>query len=478
MSIISIIMRLNNRRSKNQCRETYLQTIMLILVHYIITVGAWGQNSCSLTLIPPSPVSENITVSIRGAIRNNNDHKQTVETAVYLDYESDSTLLYRKTIVVQPHNAAGINFDWPVKNHIGNHQILFTNKKDGKIKRAVQPITILPSETRSVNTIDGAWFGFYHWSEQEGLLWNDELKKMSENQWREQVRAMNDIGMNIIVAQEMFRNQMYVEEHTIVHDGYNGKAFYPSGLYPGRMPITAQDPLESIMLEADERKMHVFVGVGLYAWFDFTKSSLEWHKEIANELWDRYGHHPSFYGWYISEEVPGRLSANSEKTISKIQQKEIVHFFKEFQKHVRTFAPDKPVMLATNAYQINDGIEFYPKLLKYLDILCPFGFHRMPDGDLSGEEAAALLQKLCDDAGTHLWMDMEAFLFGKEKELYPRPIEGLISDLNRFQNFEKILCYQFPGLFNAPWASRKPGGKETVKLYMDYRDYYKKQKRK
>ncbi len=472
------IMKLEYRQLKNPYNRPYLPIVTLLFGLFIIAIEAHAQNSCSLTLIPPSPVSEKITLSIRGAVQNQSDHRQTIETAVYLDYESDSTILYRETIVIQPHNAKGINFRWPAKGHSGEHQIIFTKKIGKETERVVQPITIIPSETRSVNTVDGAWFGFYHWSEEEGRLWNNELKKMSGNQWREQVKAMNEIGMNIIVAQEMFSNQMYVEDHSIDQDGYHGKAFYPSALYPGRMPITAQDPLEAIMQEADERRMHVFVGVGLYAWFDFTEGSLEWHKKIATELWNRYGHHPSFYGWYISEEVPGRLSANSEKAVSKVQQQEIVHFFKEFQKYVRTLAPDKPVILATNSYQINDGIEVYPKLLKYLDILCPFGFHRMPDDDVSGEEAALLLQKLCDDAGTHLWMDMEAFLFGKDKELYPRPIDGLISDLMRFQNFEKILCYQFPGLFNAPWASRKPGGEATVKLYMNYQLYYNKMKEK
>ena len=471
-------MKFENRQLKNQYFRVFLQLLTLIFGLFVIAIEVHAQKSSSLTLIPPSPVSEKITISVRGAVQNQSDHRQTVETTVYLDYESDSTLLFQETVLVQPQSAKGINFRWPAKGYFGDHQILFINKTEGKIEKAIQPITILPSQTRSVNTIDGAWFGFYHWSEDEGRLWNDEIKKMSEGQWREQVKAMNEIGMNIIVAQEMFRNQMYVEDHSIEKDGYHGKAFYPSDLYPGRMPIDARDPLESIMLEADERGMHVFVGVGLYAWFDFTKGSLEWHKKIANELWNRYGHHPSFYGWYISEEVPGRLSANSEKAVSKVQQQEIVHFFKEFQKYVRTLAPDKPVMLATNSYQIKDGIEVYPKLLKYLDILCPFGFHRMPDDDVSGEEAAALLQKLCDEAGAHLWMDMEAFLFGNDKELYPRPVDGLISDLKRFQNFEKILCYQFPGLFNAPWASRKPGGEASVKLYLDYQDYYKKQKRK
>ena len=163
---------------KNKYQRVHLFMLTLISNFFIIIAGVHGQNSCSLTLVPPSPVSEKITISVRGAVQNNSDKQQTVETAVYLDYESDSTLLYRETVVVQPQSAKGINFRWPAKGHSGEHQIIFTKKVNGKTERAIQPISIILSETRSVNTIDGAWFGFYHWSEQEGRLWNDEIKKM------------------------------------------------------------------------------------------------------------------------------------------------------------------------------------------------------------------------------------------------------------------------------------------------------------
>ena len=77
-------------------------------------------------------MSKKNTVSIRGAVRNNRDYKQTIETAVYLDYESDSTLLYRETIAVQPHTAKGVIFSWPANGHDGEHQIVFIKKTEGK----------------------------------------------------------------------------------------------------------------------------------------------------------------------------------------------------------------------------------------------------------------------------------------------------------------------------------------------------------
>jgi len=66
---------------------------------------------------------------------------------------------------------------------------------------------------------------------------------------------------------------------------------------------------------------------------------------------------------------------------------------------------------------------------------------------------------------------MEVFLFNQQGALIPRPIEGLVSDLLWFPNFEKVLCYQYPGLLTAPGASIKPGGEAAVRLYEDYRRY-------
>ena len=128
-------------------------------------------------------------------------------------------------------------------------------------------------------------------------------------------------------------------------------------------------------------------------------------------------------------------------------------------------------MLATNSMGIPQGLDTYPALLQNLDILCPFGFARMPEGDLSGKEAATLLQQLCDDAGSHLWLDLETFLFNPDQSLYPRPMEEIIHDLRLFDNFEKILCYQYPGVFSDPKASIRVGEERTVKLFKDYKAY-------
>jgi hypothetical protein len=352
------------------------------------------------------------------------------------------------------------------------NKVILKVKSDEKIYSEIKEFEVIESDTRSTRQIDGAWAGIYHWSEIEGKHWNKDIAKMTDAQWQELVRSMHSIEMNMIVIQEVFRNEEYVGRHSLTVDSYAGKAFYPSELYPGRMPIAAKDPVEAILSEADKLNISVMVGVGLFAWFDFTSESLEWHKRVAKELWDKYGHHPSFYAFYVSEESGGSLDnweATTEKQI--IRKRQIVEFFRAFKEYCNTLAPEKPIMLATNSMGIPQGLDTYPALLQNLDILCPFGFARMPEGDLSGKEAATLLQQLCDDAGSHLWLDLETFLFNPDQSLYPRPMEEIIHDLRLFDNFEKILCYQYPGVFSDPKASIRVGEERTVKLFKDYKAY-------
>ncbi len=439
--------------------------VVALLSCSALATAAGPPEGISLTLVPPSPVTDKISLDVRGAVWNVEPEAKSFEVKVFLDREDGAHMLHTELLLVKGNSCKGIKFRWTTDGHAGRHTLILVAKSETKTFRTTQPMEILASDIRSTRRIDGGWFEFYHWSEAEGKPWNEEIRKMTDSQWREMVAAMHRIGMDLVIVQEVFRNQKYVGKHRMETKGYTGQAYYPSKLYPQRGDIAAKDPLGAVLAEADKHGMHVMVGVGLYAWFDFTPGSLAWHKRAADELWALYGHHPSFYGWYVSEEIAGNLGADTAR------RREIVVFFKELKEHVNALAPDKPVMLATNSHHVADSEDYYPKLLEHLDILCPFGFHRMPEGDYTGEKVATVLQQHCDEAGAHLWMDMEVFLFGKGNALLPRPIEGVLDDLMRFPNFEKICCYAYTGLMNAPGQSRKPGGEATVQLYKDYEKF-------
>jgi len=441
------------------------------------SASAFGQKQVvRLELIPPSPVTDKIILDIRGAVENNSGLDREYAISLYLDRESPATRVHDEKLRIPAHGNAGICYRRSTAGWAGKHQIiLVATSSDGRTgtKREVE---VLPSNIRSTRTIDGAWVGIVHWSEKEGRHWNTDIRKLTENDWRQQIRGMHNLGMDTVVIQETFRNQAYYGDNTVSTTGYKGLAYYPSELFPGRVQMASHDPLEAILSEADRLNMNVFLGVGAYAWFDFSAAALDWHRKVAAELWHRYGRHPSFYGWYVSAEAYGSLIPDQGQEAKDRYRQEIVTFFREFQAFCRGLAPEKPIMLAPNAHGMLKSQDAWPLVLEHVDIVCPFAFHRMPSGDITGEQSAEIWQGMCDKAGTHLWMDMEAFLF-EDEALVPRPIGGLVQDLRRFPNFEKILCYQYSGIFNSPESRMKPGGPPTVVLYRDYQRYLQGMKR-
>ncbi len=418
-----------------------------------------------LSLIPPAPVSDQITETAFCGLTNDSDQPTECLVRLYAEADARRTLLGEQKVAMPPRSARRVRFDFPTARRVGEQEIVASVMGGDDVTETSERLTVLASDVRATGQVGGAWAGIVHWSEREGARWNDDIRTMTDDDWRRLVVAMHDLSMDMIVLQECFRNEQYVGRHNMEADGYHGKAFYPSKLFPDRVEMTAKNPIEAILAQADELGMKVLVGVGMYAWFDFSKGSLEWHKQVATELFELYGHHKSFYSWYVSAEAYGSLGD------TEAQKRDTVAFFKAFQQHVQALAPEKPVMLAPNCHHVRSSGGHYPDLLENVDILCPFAFHRMPEDDWSGEEAAAWLQDQCDAAGAHLWLDMEAFLFGPDMELLPRPLDGLLSDMNRFPNFEKTLVYQFPGLLTSPEMRVRLGGDAAVKAHQEYRGW-------
>jgi hypothetical protein len=435
---------------------------LLVLAFAAAVASAAAEPGVRLELIPPSPVTDKITLDIRGAVTNDSEQACSFQLRLYLDAKSRSSMVREETVSIGAHESAGIYYRRATAGWTGTHQIILSASCAGRRFEADRPIQVIPSAARSTRTISGAWVGIVHWSDEEGIRWNADIRKLSDEDWRQQIDGMHSLGMNTVVVQQVFQNQEYYGRHNIPADGYKGQAYYPSRLFPARAAIAAHDPLEAILSEADRLNMNVFLGVGMYAWFDFSPASLEWHKQVAAELWRRYGHHPSFYGWYVSEEVYGNLIPDPGDSQKARYRQEIIAFFTAFQAWCRSLAPEKPVMLAPNAHGLMESKDVWPLVLKHLDIVCPFGFDRMPPGDITGQEAANLWQRMANQAGAHLWLDLEAFSF-EGKALVPGDMANIGRDLRRFSN--------------SPASRLKPGGPPTVTLYSAYRQYLRGMKR-
>lgn len=325
---------------------------------------------------------------------------------------------------------------------------------------------IIDSSCNSTTLLDGCWVSIYHWSEDEARWFNKDLARLLEKDWKEQIYAMNRAGINGVIVQSVFECNEYAGKHNMTLEGYKGRAFYPSRIYGERCPVKAEDPVEAILSAADEVNMNVFLGVGNFAWFDFSPQSLEWHKNITLELFEMYGHHPSLYGWYISEEMFGSLYYDWDP-VEDEKYRDIVDFFREYKDFVRQLTPVKPVALAPNNIRFHEYEKEWKEILANVDILLPFAFARDLE-NLNIDEIA----RICEAAGTHFWVDMEMFAWPLDNGLVPKTIGELIKEIRIYDKLEQIYGYQFTGIMNHPGNKYDLGGEPAKNLYREYCKYY------
>ena len=142
-----------------------------------------------LRLLPPSPVTTQITVDIRYSCLKN-------------DSQSGKLRLFCDDKILDEQDFSGCNisgiFSWNASGQAGAHtlalEIIDANGNNTAVR---ERLTVLERSVRSPGIIDGAWIGIDHWSDQEGRLWNTELRTFDAADWREMVRGMHTLGMNI-----------------------------------------------------------------------------------------------------------------------------------------------------------------------------------------------------------------------------------------------------------------------------------------
>lgn len=325
------------------------------------------------------------------------------------------------------------------------------------------PYEIVQTGVASTQMLDGCWVSLCHWSDDESQRFQSALKKLTAEQWKQKIYSMHKAKITSILIQNVFDSKHYVHHHDMTVDTYDGKAFYDSKLYSAREPLGCDDPIEAIMEAADECGMAVFPGVGMYAWFDFSPESLEWHKRVAVELYKRYGHHKSFYGWYVSEEIMGALYYGYDQVPDE-KYLDIQAFFREFTAFVRELTPTKPVALAPNNIDMHHYEKEWLPILENIDILIPFAFAR-------SEYNVAEIAAMCKKTGTHFWVDFEMFAFPFPKGLRPKKVKDMLEEMQHYNDLEQIYGYQYTGIMNEPGHRMGLGTEETEVFYSEYMAY-------
>lgn len=320
------------------------------------------------------------------------------------------------------------------------------------------------NENPKIKPISGSWFEFQHPGGKEGVYWDGDLRKFTAAQWREKICEISETGMEYLVL-------MNVAAH--------GKAFYDTELAP-KFIMGCDDPLEVVLSAADE------FGVKFFVSNDFWGSDLDAVKTMTDkalakirnksmeEIYEKYGHHKSFYGWYFP----------NESWLDPYFGDFVIPYVNECAQVAKSLNANCVNLIAPYNIRKEKCDDTFVKQLEQLNVEIVayqdgvgVGVTRIEDSARYYEHLAQAHQK----AGrSRIWADMELFYF--EQTTHGSLISAdfdtrIIHQMEAISPFvDKILVYQYLGIMNKPHSLAPAGMRdESVRLYNQYMSWYKKQ---
>ena len=314
----------------------------------------------------------------------------------------------------------------------------------------------------NVKPITGTWFEFTHHSTAEGIYWNETCRAFTDAQWREKVREIAAIGMKYIVLMA-----------TSLVDDHRKEAYFKTDIFPFAENFVCRDPIGALLSEADAQGLRVFLSVGFYgSWFypmtNMTSPEVTRRAFCAMEqLYARYGHHPSFYGWYFPDEtcIEGSFHPAFINYCNCYSA-----FARSLNSRFRTLiAPYGTNMLRADDEFVRQLDALDVDIIAYQDEVGV----KKSTADQTGAYYAALRRAHDRSGRSALWADMELFDFEAEvyrSALIPAGFSRVQRQLEAIsEHCDEILCYQYLGLMNAPGTTAFCGHPNSTRLFCDYR---------
>lgn len=439
----------------------------LLLLTAVALRAAPGPLQSRLTVVPPGPVTTCVAVELRLGLAGL-DPGEAAQVSFYWDSPGVVNLIERR--VLRGTGAPQLAQAWArTSGRAGKHRLLVIVEKSGtEQSRAEWPLEVAASPTSALPLLQAGWLDLL------GLLQSvyPRNREATAQDLREIVDAMHRIGMDTAII-------TYVE--------YQGHFFYPSALSFADRDMGTQtegqwldyDAVETILSQADCNGMHVFLGLGrggdtglmIDGLADSARlqADIRTSQSVAAELWQRYGQHPSFYGWYSTHEMNG-LAASSA-------------FYDPVADFCHGLCPEKPFMVAPDGSPLTD-----PETLRHshVDIFCyqdAVGTGYVPGQyTWDPERRMAQLTSVYTDyqhrhqsARKHLWADLE--LWEMAGPTYANPYPANWSRVRRqliaeASLVEMITGYEFLGFMQAPESSLQLKDDRARQLYRAYETWY------
>ena len=308
--------------------------------------------------------------------------------------------------------------------------------------------------------ITGTWFEFQHHNIPEGKYWNPICRWFTDEQWEAKVDEIAELGMKYIVlltTAQVYENDAFAYFNTDIYPFYN---------------MGAKDPMGALLRAADRNGIKVFVSCGYYGVWTQTINNMISPEVTARaframeQVYAQYGHHESFYGWYLPDETG----------IYPYYDDQFIKYVNNYSAFARTIDPKLKMLIAPYGTNHLIADDKYVAQLESLD--CDIIAYQDEIGVRKSkpEETYAFyeaLRKAHDKAGRGaLWADMEVFEFEGDvyrSALYAADMERIDRQIKSISPYvDEILIYQYQGMFNKPGTTAYMGHPDSVKLYQDY----------
>ena len=270
------------------------------------------------------------------------------------------------------------------------------------------------------------------------ISWDIPHQNWGAKEWDKDFRAMKDMGINTVVMIRCGLGRWIAAPFESV------LAAKEDAIYP---PV---DLVELFLTLADKYDMKFYFGTydsGYWWHIGEYQKEIDVNIALIDEVWEKYGHHKSFAGWYLSQEVSRRT-----RNISDI--------FAEMGKHAKEVSGGLPCMISPYIHGIKtdqvmagdqattveeherEWDEILSSIQGAVDILA------FQDGQVDYQELYDYLvvnKKLADRYGMHCWTNVESFDRDMPIRFLPIKWEKLLYKLEaaRKAGMEDVITFEF-----------------------------------
>lgn len=293
------------------------------------------------------------------------------------------------------------------------------------------------------------------------VSWDIPHQNWGVNEWNRDFKAMKRMGINTVVMIRSGLGRWIASPFESILKSED--VYYP--------PI---DLVEMFLTLADKHGMAFFLGMydsGKY-WIEGTyQKEIDLNMALIDEAWKKYGHHRSFQGWYLSQEI-SRRTKNMSKVYAEVGKhakavsNNLTTLISPYIHGVKTdqvMSGDKAITVQEHEKEWNEILD---NVSGAVDILA------FQDGQVDYNELPeylAINKKMADAHKMRCWTNIESFDRDMPIRFLPIKWEKLLLKLEaaRRAGMENAITFEFSH-FMSPNSTYLQAGY----LYDRYREHF------